>query len=137
MTMTLTQEKKQKILEICQYVLHNKKLTIRDMAILLGNLTSAIEAVPYAKLNYRSIECSKIIALKQNKGNFEAPFQLSEQNKTEITWWQNNIKNAQRSLNPIPIDKIMFTDASKKGWGAIIDDTKTGGEWLHNEKKFT
>ena len=42
--------------------------------------------------------------------------------------------NAHRSLNPLPIDKVIFTDASKKGWGAIMNDIKTGGEWLHNEK---
>ena len=62
-------------------VLDSKKLTIRIIAVLLGNITAAIEAVPYAKLNYRSLECSKIKALKQNKGNFEAPIKLSDQNK--------------------------------------------------------
>ena len=118
MTLTLTPEKKQKNLELCHFVTTCKELTIRIVAILIGNFTAAMEAVHYAKLHYRSLENSKICALKQNnRGNFEAPFELSEGNKREILWWEHNIMGSQRSLSPLPIDKVIFTDASKKGWG--------------------
>ena len=129
MTLTLTEEKKQKIKEMCEFTLNSKKLTIRHIASLLGNFTAAIEAVPYSKLHYRSIECSKIEHLKREQGNFEATFKLSQENINEIKWWQDNIGPASRSLLLISVDYKLFTDASKLGWGAEDDKSSTGGQW--------
>ena len=133
MTLTLTQEKKNKIKELCIYILKQKRVTIRNIAVLLGNFTAAIEAVPYSKLHYRSIECSKIKQLKEHRGNFDSPFELNQDNITEIVWWIDNIDQASRSLIVLPIDYTIYTDASKLGWGAKDHIQSTGGQWTSDE----
>jgi len=129
MTMTLCTDKKIKILEICKNLSLDKSFTIRQIAVVLGNLTASMEAVPYGKLFYRHIEKEKIIALRKYKGNFEAKLKLSAKAKLQLKWWQNNIDKSFRSLRPLPVDKIIYTDASSKGWGAHLGDTETGGMW--------
>ena len=94
-----------------------------------------MEAVPYSQLPYRYLECSKILSLKHEKGNFDAPFKLSSENITEIVWWINNIENATRSLISVPVDYTIYTDASKIGWGAKDHLDSTGGQWLGIEKE--
>ena len=94
-----------------------------------------MEAVPYSQLHYRYLECSKILSLKHEKGNFDAPFKLSSENITEIVWGINNIENATRSLISVPVDYTIYTDASKIGWGAKDHLDSTGGQWLGIEKE--
>ena len=59
MTITLTTEKKGKIKELSEYMLQNNKLTIRDVAKLIGNLVVAFEAVPMGQLHYCCLETQK------------------------------------------------------------------------------
>ena len=122
MTVTLTNEKKQKILKLRTAARLAHTLTIRELAKLIGNLAASMEAVPYGKLFYRQLEREKI-----NKGNFEAKTALSDLSKKELTWWENNIMTATKSLKKLPIDTIIYTDASLDGWGAVCGKSETRG----------
>ena len=111
-------------------------LTIKEVAKLIGNLVASMEALPYerlfdrqlerdkikslqqnknmeavsyGKLFYRQLERDKIISLQQNKGNFE---EKSDLFKKELTWWENNIMAATKSVKKLPIDTTIYTDAS-------------------------
>ena len=44
---------------------------------------------------------------------------LSDLSKKELTWWENNIMTAIKSLQKVPIDKIIYTDASLEGWRVV------------------
>ena len=79
MTITLTSEKKQKILKLCTAARLAHTLTIRELPI--GNLVASMEAVPYGRLFYRQLERDKIKSLQQNKGNFEEKISLSDLSK--------------------------------------------------------
>ena len=85
-------------------------LTIRELAKLIGNLVAFMEAVPYGKLFYRQLEREKIKSLQQNKGNFEAKIALSHLSKKELTWRENNIMTATKSLKKLPIDTTGITN---------------------------
>ena len=98
MTITLTNEKKQKVLKLCTAARLAHTLTIRELAKLIGNLVASMEAVPNRKPFYRQLEREKIKSLQQNKGNFEAKIALSDLSKKELTWWENNIMTAIKSL---------------------------------------
>ena len=50
MTITLNNEKKQKILNLCTAARLAHTGTIRELAKLIGNLVASIEAVPYGRL---------------------------------------------------------------------------------------
>ena len=56
MTITLNNEKKQKILNLCTAARLAHTGTIRELAKLIGNLVASIEAVPYGRLFYRQLE---------------------------------------------------------------------------------
>lgn len=62
---------------------------------------------------------------------------LSDDSKTELLWWIDNIPHSHRSLitirNP---DSILTTNASHLGWGAVSHKEQTGGHWNPQEQKF-
>ena len=81
MTITLIIEKKQKILNLSTAARLGHILTIRDLAKLIGNFVTSMEATPYGRIFYRQLEKDKIKSLQQNKGNFEAKITLSDLSK--------------------------------------------------------
>ena len=133
MTLTLTKDKKDKIINLCVKAIKNNTSSNREVAILLRNLTAALEAIPLGKLHYRELESQKIHELKINKGNFEAKMQLNTASIGNIKWWINNTSQAVRNLDQKPIDYIIFTDASEKGWGATDNAISIGGPWDKSE----
>ena len=114
---------------------HNS-LSIRDVAKLSGDLVATFEAVPLGPLYYRSLEVDKINALKQHNADFDANISLSTQSRSDILWWINNIDLAFKSLIPLPIDIVIYTDASKAGWGANLGNHRINGRWNETEAEL-
>ena len=85
MTITLTNKKKQKILNLCTAARLAHTLTIRELVKLIRNLVALTEAIPYGRLFYRQLERDKIKSLQHNKGNFEAKITLSDLSKKELS----------------------------------------------------
>ena len=54
---------------------------------------------------------------------------------SELTWWVKNIHNQYRVLNRNNPQVVLQTDASLLGWGAVMNDSKTGGIWNYDEKE--
>ena len=133
MKKTLTIEKKQ-VLNLCPAARLAHTPTIRELAKLNRSLVASMEAVLYGRLFYRQLERDKIKSLQQNKGNFEAKITLSDLSKKELTWWENNIMTATKSLKKLPIDTTIYTDASLDGWGAVCEKSETGGMWTKQEQ---
>ena len=115
MTTKLTIEKKQRVLNLCTAARLVCTLTIRQLAKLIGNVVASMEAVPYGKRFYRKLERDKIKSLQQNKGNFGAKITLSDLSKRELTWWENNIVTATKSLKKLLTDTAIYTDAKLDG----------------------
>ena len=80
MTMTLTNEKKQKNLNLCTAVRLAHSLTIRELAKLTGNLVASLEAVPYGRMFYRKVERDKINLFNRTKVILN--FQISPKNNS-------------------------------------------------------
>ena len=76
MTIRLTQAKMEKIQTFCQSISLSNIVSIRDMAKLLGTLTSAFPGVAYGPLHYRPLEREKIYALKLAKETCNACMRL-------------------------------------------------------------
>lgn len=56
---TLTQEKKDRLVEECQKLISKKQPTIREVARVLGLIISSFSGVDYGQLFYREIEVQK------------------------------------------------------------------------------
>ena len=135
MTVSLTDEKKAKLLKLIEEVLGKHLVKIRDVASLIGKMVSSFPGSLYGPLYYRTIECDKNKALKQSKGNFERKMQLSEESRQEILWWKRNVPTMYAPIQNPPISKEMTTDASgKNGRGAsLLGSMPIGGTWTDDQ----
>lgn len=132
MTVSLPQNKRQKIIENINKMLSQSRCTIREFAKLIGVLTAACPAVRYGWLYTKILEREKINFLK-TKHSYNKYMLLSAKVKTELRWWCNNVKH---SFNPImkgTYDIVIFSDASKIGWGASCNGVNIHGFWNSQE----
>ncbi|CAH3019867.1 unnamed protein product, partial [Porites evermanni] len=93
-------------------------IEFEELAHVIGLLVSSLPGVQFGRLHYRQLEKDKSRALQLCKGNYDGPVTLSNDSRSELEWWVNNITS---SFMPITQDKPDFTlttDASKIGWGA-------------------
>ena len=128
MTISLTEAKKEKIHTFCLDILDNPRVTIRKLACLIGKLVSSFPAVPYGKLYYRDLERVKVKALKDNGGKFDEHVTLNKPALEEVLWWCNNIRDSYHCLIKKQISRIIYTDASRLGWGITSDQISNGGK---------
>lgn len=78
MTVSITNQKAEKMIGLCKDFLKCKTNTIRDLSAIIGNLVASFPAVTHGKLFYRQLENEKIKALKEAKGQFDAGVHLSD-----------------------------------------------------------
>ena len=72
MTVSLTEAKIATLTEIAQLVLSKSEMPIRLVARLIGHMVSCFPGVEFGELFYRQLEIEKSVALKVEKGNFDA-----------------------------------------------------------------
>ena len=107
--------------------IHNShSVKIRDIARIIGYLISSFLGVKFGALYYRYLEIEKIKALKQSKGNFDA-LMSSRQGVADMKWWLDNLDDSCNDICHPPVDITLYSDASLMGWGAVMNDTSTGG----------
>ena len=103
---------------------------------MIDLLVSSLPAVQFGTLYHRRLEINKITAIRQNQGDYDAAVNLSEHSKVELLWWINNITQSQRLLITSNPDLILTTDASRLGWGVVLNGMETGGHWSAEEQGF-
>lgn len=134
MTLSLPKEKVIKIKQNCLDLASRQSVSARDLAQLIGRLTATNQAVLPSPLHYRSLQLLKTKALHTG-GNYDHHVQLDEDSKQELIWWSSKLSkwNGRALVRPQP-NIIVKSDASLRGWGAICQNTKTGGLWMENER---
>ena len=134
MTVTLTKERKQKILQTVLKLIDQHHITVRELAKLIGLAVASFPGVKFGPLYYRHMEDDKIKALKENLGDFDSLVNLSTEAMEEMSWWKENI---MESFNDIALpedpDFTIFSDASLTGWGCYCESGRTGGHWTSEE----
>ena len=136
MSVTLTQEKKEKLRACCVKLKRNTNLKIRDVAKVIGMMVASFSAVKYGPLYYRHLENDKKVALQKNRGNFEGAITLSPAAQGELEWWINNIATASNDILSSEPEVVLTSDASLKGWGCCFQGCRSGGAWLPVEATF-
>ena len=138
MKIRLTDERAERIIEVCNKTLKSQSIKIRQLAKAVGLMVAAIPGVKYGKLRYRRCDNFKRIALARNHQSFNAKIVLSDDCKKDLRWWARNIAGLENHIISPEIDIVIETDASLQGWGACIKGNKksaTGGKWSQEESK--
>ena len=127
MTIRLPPLKAAHVKSVCDNLLLKTKVTIRELAHVIGLLVSSLPGVQFGRLHYRQLEKDKSWALHLGKGNYDGPVTLSNDSRFELEWWVHNITSSFMPITQDKPDFVLTTDASKIGWGAVCGDNKTGG----------
>jgi len=71
MTIHLPHDKMEKIKKECRHVSHKQEVTARQLAHLVGLLSSSIPAIAPAPLHYRALQRLRNSALQQGRGSYD------------------------------------------------------------------
>ena len=113
MKIKLTNCKSGKIISKIKKFLCEGKQTITDLASVIGSLVATFPVLPCGKLRYRELERCKISSLKFQKDKYNAPcMPLSTSAISELHLWLKHLKNANQSLQDIPVDCTITTDCT-------------------------
>ena len=133
MQVSLTPERAQKLKDACENLLATASPSIRDVAHVLGLMTSSFAGVMYGPLHQKFLEIDKTQALNLHKGNFDKKINLSQEAEMDLKWWVRALPAAYNLINHGDPQVTMTTDASLIGWGCCIDTVSSGGNWTPEE----
>ncbi|OXA56602.1 Enzymatic polyprotein [Folsomia candida] len=107
MTLSLPEEKCNRVISKCDKTVNSSQITIRELAELIGTLIAAAPATKYGKVS------------------------LSVEAKSDLSWWILNAGKFYNNLHKPKPQCIITTDASPTGWGAWIeaDGKEIHGHW--------
>ena len=137
MTVKLTPEKIDTLIHMCNKVLKATRMSIRDFAVLIGKMVASPPGVEFAPMYYRGLEKEKTRQLRLNKGDFDASLILTDDNKSDIQWWLDNLETSYKLINHGTPQIVLYTDSSLLGSGAFNETSwlRTGGQWSAAEKE--
>jgi hypothetical protein len=136
MTVALPEDKLKGIVQACSQACKRDRITIHDLARLIGRMTATAMAVLPAPLCYRNLQRLKNQALLTASGDYEAEVLLDQVAKEELQRWKHELLRWNgRPLQPLVPDLTIETDASLLGWGAVVDGVSTGGLWSEEERQ--
>ena len=133
MTVRLPEDKVDNIIKSANDLLSHEEIKIRKLARFIGLVVSVLPAMQHGALFYRYLELDKIQALKRNCGDFEKNCILSQEGKEEVDWWRKNICRSGKSIEIASPTFYITTDASKSGWGCILETKSANGNWTEIE----
>lgn len=135
-TLTLPEEKVDKIVRVCRRLLNTTEPTIREVAQVSGNLVSAFPAVKYLQLFYRSVEACKSSDISLG-ARYDDTVVLSPLARQDLSWVIDNIRVFNgRPIRDPPFTHTIESDASLLGWGASYNGQTSGGHWTPDECEF-
>ena len=109
---------------------------VRQLLSLIGLLTATEKQVHLGRLHMRPIQWH----LKNNwrvPESLEKVIQIPRSMHPHLQWWllEENVLTGQ-PLHPIKHALQIFTDASKEGWGAHLNERTARGSWSLPESKL-
>ena len=118
MKVMLTPEKATNLAKKAWETTKKKKVTIRDLAKMIGKIIAAFQAVNFGPLHYRHLEWDKKAALELHKGDFDQRVYLSTPAEMELQWWAENAVKAYNDIKLQASEVVITSDASLTGYGS-------------------
>ena len=128
-----TSDKIEKFDRVAREILELKEVSIREIAGLVGLMIAYAVALDFGAAHIKLLEIEKNVALKANKGNFDAMMTLSDKVKVDINWWVDHLPSGERIIDKGEPTVEVFTDASGEGWGAHKGTKTAGGRFINQE----
>ena len=139
MTLCLPQPKLTSIVDTCHHLLAQGSGSVRTLSTLIKQMSHASQTgILVAPLHYRGLQRLYLQAVSQHGQARKVIVPLTSQALKDLEWW---VSESSCRLNgcPIqlpPIDLTVWSDASKKGWGATYQGISTGGHWSVEEAQW-
>ena len=115
MKIYLTNEKTGKLKSICAKLIKAQKTIIREVSWALGHVVSIFPGVKYGPLYFRQLEREKTLALRYNKGDYDAFMVVSDKACNELMWWNTHLEASYNVISHGEPTVVMSTDASSTG----------------------
>ena len=132
LSILLPQAKVSRIQSLCDNALACSHMSLRNIAMIIGNFGFATSAVRYARSHFRQLQHFYIENVRVKALDTLVP--LTESVRAELQWWRDMVASANSKCFSLDDSEInIFADASLTGWGACFDDTRTGGPWSSAE----
>ncbi|KZS02254.1 Uncharacterized protein APZ42_000775, partial [Daphnia magna] len=107
---------------------------LRSIARILGSLAWAVHAVPYAQAHFRHLQRLYNAQSLLSEMDLSVSVKLDEGSKSDLSWWANNLERTNGKAMAISEpDLIIFSDASRLGWGASLNSATTKGPWTSQD----
>ena len=130
MKLTLKEGKLLQIRQLCNSAIDSQVISLRALAKILGNLSWAIQAVPYAQSHFRGLQALFINFYHVHGNPLEFLVPLDATPVADLSWWRENaVQCAGRSLEELKPDLVIYSDASLDGWGAVMNGAYASGPW--------
>ena len=127
MKLLLLAEKMQQIMNSCRQILTKGTITAQELAAVIGRMSAACLAVLPAPLHTRHLQ-HQLIQTQKRSPSLRSKVILSQESLKEVQWWIHHLQEWNgRDITRPPPDLIIQSDASLQGWGAVSNETRTGG----------
>ena len=119
-----------RLLKLLKLFLKARRLPATSWLSLLGSLKSMGTQVPLGIVQRRQLQLSFRNKWSSARLPLHHLVAVSKADKLQLKWWlqKANIFRGQM-LSPFQPQAVMFTDASKTGWGAHMDSLTVSGSW--------
>ena len=116
MTVSLPEEKLNKLKEQTLSLPRKPQCSIRELAHVIGLIVSSFPAIKPARLYYRDLEVCELAALSSSDGDYNAIVYLSQLARDSLRWFvvNSHLYNGIRFSKPSKV-MSMTTDASHLG----------------------
>ena len=129
-------EKLRNVERMASKLLVTKRPQVQLAESLRGKLTSLEKAVPLGRLHFRAFQ--RVVTIAIRRGRYPAAtMTLTERARDDLRWWSQRAftLKGQLFLPPPPSVQIQ-TDASKTGWGALVQGKVFQGTWCQSERNL-
>lgn len=110
---------------------------MRTLSTLIGRMSHASQTgIMMAPLHYQGLQCLHLQTVAQHGHGSRVSVPLNYQALADLKWWVSESEHLNGCpVQQPPIDATIWSDASKKGWGAAYQGISTGGHWSVEEAK--
>jgi Reverse transcriptase (RNA-dependent DNA polymerase) len=131
LSFSLPLSKVAKVTRWCEKALGAQKLSLRQLASILGNFSWAIPTVPFAQAHFRNLQRFYISESRKCSGDLNQVVLLPAAAKIDLKWWQSNLPLFNgKAMMPDEPDMVIYSDASLKGWALIAMTSRQEGHGL-------
>ena len=118
MSLALPGKRLSEFIGLCSNLLNVKETSRKKLAQLLGKLTWAEAAVPFARAHYRHLQRAYIESGDSTSSSLSKIIIIPDSARKDLKWWYENLARVNgRAIWLSELDVEIFSDASLSGWG--------------------